>query len=58
VYTMLCEGTIDERIANLIARKREVVNAVMEGKDVDGFGGISMAVLEEYAIEGMSGSAA
>lgn len=58
VYTMLCEGTIDERIADLIAKKREVVNAVMEGKDVDSFGGISMAVLEQYAVEGMSGSAA
>ena len=58
VYTMLCEGTIDERIAKLIDEKRTIVNAVMEGKEVDSFGGISMAVLEQYAVEGMSGSAA
>jgi len=58
VYTMLCEGTIDERIADLIARKRLIVNAVLEGEDVDDIGGISMAVLEQYAVEGMAGNAA
>jgi len=58
VYTMLCEGTIDERIADLIAKKRLIVNAVLEGEDVDDIGGISMAVLEQYAVEGMTGNAA
>jgi len=58
VYTMLCEGTIDERIAKLIDEKRKVVNAVMAGEDVDSVGGISMAVLEQYAHEGWSESAA
>ena len=49
VYTMLCEGTVDEDIARLIDKKRGVVNAVMEGGDVEDFGGIAMALLEEYA---------
>jgi SWI/SNF-related matrix-associated actin-dependent regulator 1 of chromatin subfamily A len=51
VYTMLCEGTVDERIAQLIDEKRKVVNAVMDGGDVDSMGGVSMAVLEAYARE-------
>ena len=55
VYTMLCEGTVDERIAKLIDQKRLIVNAVMQGDDVESFGSISMAVLEEYAREGWSG---
>ena len=49
VYTMLCEGTVDEDIARLIDKKRGVVNAVMEGGDVEDFGGIAMALLEEFA---------
>jgi SNF2 family DNA or RNA helicase len=51
VYTMLCEGTVDEHIAGIIDKKRKVVNAVMDGGDVEDMGGVSMAVLEAYARE-------
>ena len=59
VYTLLCEETIDLRIAELIDQKRRIVNAVVDSRfdDVDEVGSIATAVLEQYAREGWSGSA-
>lgn len=33
IRTLICEGTIDERIEEIIAEKQELVNAIIEGDD-------------------------
>ncbi len=59
VYTLLCEDTIDLRIAELIERKRRIVDAVVDSRDsIDDFGSIAGAVIEQYAREGWRPSVA